>query len=107
MQPFLEPHQDRLEWLCTQWCGALKASATQTVQRYVAQVCSRRRGQGPTVRGADGEPGDELQIDFGRMALVPDPAAGRNRVVHALLLGLVEVANHLSPHQFIEFVGPS
>jgi transposase len=57
----------------------------RTVQRYVAQVCGRARGQGPTVRVADGEPGDELQIDFGRMGLVPDPVAGRNRVVHALI----------------------
>jgi hypothetical protein len=34
---------------------------------------------------ADGEPGDELQVDFGRMGLVFDPAAGRNRVAHALI----------------------
>ena len=57
----------------------------RTVQRYVAQVCGRTRGQGGTVRVADGEPGDELQIDFGRMGLVADPVAGRSRVVHALI----------------------
>jgi transposase len=57
----------------------------RTVQRYVAQVCGRARGQGLTVRVADGEPGDEMQIDFGRMGLVPDPVRGRNRVVHALI----------------------
>jgi hypothetical protein len=37
------------------------------------------------VRVADGEPGDECQIDFGRMGLLFDPATGRNRVVHALI----------------------
>jgi transposase len=57
----------------------------RTVQRYVAEVLGRTRGRGPTVRVADGEPGDELQIDFGRMGLVFDPATGRARVVHALI----------------------
>jgi transposase len=57
----------------------------RTVQRYVAEVCGRTRGQGNTVRVADGEPGDECQVDFGRMGLVPDPAAGRNRVTYALI----------------------
>jgi transposase len=37
------------------------------------------------VRVTDGEGGDELQIDFGRMGLVFDPATGRNRVVQALI----------------------
>ena len=61
----------------------------RTVQRYVAEVCGRTRGRGPTVRVADGEPGDELQIDFGRMGLVFDPATGRDRVVHALIFTAV------------------
>jgi len=68
----------------------------RTVQRYVLEVCGRTRGQGPTVRVADGEPGDELQIDFGRMGLVFDPATGRNRVVHALLFTAC-----FSRHQFV------
>ena len=42
----------------------------RTVQRYVADVLGRRRGRGLTVRVNDGEPGDELQVDFGRMGLV-------------------------------------
>jgi hypothetical protein len=33
----------------------------------------------------DGEPGDECQLDFGRLGLVPDPATGRSRVCHALI----------------------
>jgi hypothetical protein len=31
----------------------------RTLQRYVTEVCGRTRGAGPTVRVADGEPGDE------------------------------------------------
>jgi transposase len=57
----------------------------RTVQRYVLEVCGRSRGRGSTVRVADGEPGDELQIDFGRMGLIFDPASGRRRKVWALI----------------------
>lgn len=55
----------------------------RTVQRYVRDECGRRRGQGPTVRVADGEPGDELQVDFGRMGHLD--VEGRQRVVWALI----------------------
>jgi transposase len=57
----------------------------RTVQRYVLEVCGRSRGRGPTVRIADGEPGDELQVDFGRMGFIVDPETGRRRVVQALI----------------------
>jgi transposase len=57
----------------------------RTVQRYVAQACGRIRGQGPTVRIADGDPGDELQIDFGRLGTLFDPDTGRRRVLQALI----------------------
>jgi transposase len=57
----------------------------RTVQRYVLERCGRSRGRGPTVRIADGEPGDELQVDFGRMGLVVDADTGRRRVVQALI----------------------
>jgi transposase len=57
----------------------------RTLHRYALEVCDVGRGRrGTTVRVADGEPGDELQIDFGRLGLVPD-ASGRNRVCHALI----------------------
>jgi transposase len=55
----------------------------RTVQRYVNVVCGRRRGQGPTVRVNDGEPGDELQVDFGRMGHLD--VDGRRKVVWALI----------------------
>jgi transposase len=57
----------------------------RTVQRYVLTVCGRSRGRGPTVRVADGEPGDELQVDFGRLGFLVDPATGRRRTVHGLI----------------------
>jgi hypothetical protein len=37
------------------------------------------------VRIADGRPGDECQIDFGRMASLHDPAAERTRVAYILV----------------------
>jgi transposase len=57
----------------------------RTVQRYAAEVCGHTRGRAVTVRVADGAPGDELQVDFGRMGLVFDSVAGRSRVCHALI----------------------
>lgn len=38
-----------------------------------------------TVRVADGEPGAELQVDFGRLGMLTDQADGRRRVVHGLI----------------------
>ncbi len=57
----------------------------RTVQRYASEVCGAGRGRPVTVRVADGEPGGELQVDFGRMGLVFDADAGRMRVCHALI----------------------
>ena len=37
------------------------------------------------MRGADGEPGDECQVDFGRMGLVDDAVSGRRRLAWALI----------------------
>ena len=58
----------------------------RTLHRYALEVCDVGRGRrGSTVRVADGEPGGEVQIDFGRLGLVSDPAVGRCRVCHALV----------------------
>ena len=58
----------------------------RTLHRYALEVCDIGRGRrGTTVRVADGEPGDECQIDFGRLGLIPDRAVGRHRVCHALI----------------------
>ena len=58
----------------------------RTLHRYALEVCDVGRGRrGVTVRVNDGKPGDELQLDFGRLGLIPDPDAGRSRVCQALV----------------------
>ncbi len=57
----------------------------RTLHRYALEVCGRRRGRGPTVRVADGRPGDECQIDFGRMGSLYDPATERTRAAYVLV----------------------
>lgn len=56
------------------------------MHRYALEVCDVGRGRrGTTVRVNDGEPGDECQIDFGKLGVVFDSATGRRRVCHALI----------------------
>ncbi|MGO8723595.1 MAG: IS21 family transposase [Acidimicrobiales bacterium] len=58
----------------------------RTLHRYALEVLGvSRANRRTTVRVADGEPGVELQVDFGRMGLLPDPATGRQRVCWALI----------------------
>lgn len=57
----------------------------RTLHRYAREECGHGRGRGPTVRVVDGEPGEELQVDFGRMGLVFDSETGRDRVCQALV----------------------
>jgi hypothetical protein len=60
----------------------------RTLHRYASEQCGCGRRQ-PTVRVADGKPGVECQVDFGRLGLLPDPASGRRRAVHALIFTAV------------------
>ena len=53
----------------------------------------------PTVRIDDPEPGQEAQIDFGRMGLMHDPASGRERWLWALVVTL--------SHSRYQFVYPT
>jgi transposase len=58
----------------------------RTLHRYALEVLGvGRSARGTTVRVADGEPGQELQIDFGKMGLLDDADTGWSRVVHALI----------------------
>jgi hypothetical protein len=58
----------------------------RTLHRYALEACDVGRGRrGVTVRVNDGKPGDELQLDFGRLGLIPDPDSGRQRVCQALI----------------------
>jgi transposase len=69
----------------------------RTLHRYALDVLGvGRSARRTTVRVTDGEPGVELQVDFGRMGLVPDGDAGRQRVCWALIFTAV-----FSRHQFV------
>jgi transposase len=57
----------------------------RTMHRYALEVCGHRRGRGPTVRVDDGRPGDECQIDFGRLGSLYDPVAQRIRAAYVLI----------------------
>ncbi|MBS1837286.1 MAG: IS21 family transposase [Actinobacteria bacterium] len=58
----------------------------RTLHRYALEELGVGRSvQGPTVRVADGEPGDELQVDFGKLGRIPDPVTGRQRDLWALI----------------------
>lgn len=57
---------------------------SRTLYRFCAAECGTAARQ-TTVRLDDPDPGQELQVDFGRMGLLYDPEAGRKRVCHALV----------------------
>lgn len=50
-----------------------------------------------TVRVSDCDPGQEVQVDFGRMGLLADPASGKRRVCWALIFTAV-YSRHLYVH---------
>lgn len=66
----------------------------RTLHRFATERCGYR-AKDTTVRVADGEPGAELQVDFGQMGYLLD-ADGRRRKVHALILTAV-----YSRHMFV------
>jgi transposase len=61
----------------------------RTFHRFCAAELGYRPGRAATVRVDDPEPGSEVQVDFGRMGLVYDPATGRRRIAHALIFTAV------------------
>lgn len=68
----------------------------RTLHRFCVAECEYTGRSTETVRVADGEPGVECQIDFGRMGLLDDAASGRRRVVQALIFTAV-----YSRHMFV------
>jgi len=56
----------------------------RTLYRFAVERCGFT-SRPATLRVADGAPGVECQVDFGRLGLIPDPATGRRRVCHALV----------------------
>lgn len=93
----LVAHHEQIEkWLKTEQLTVVKVHELlgrrglevpeRTLHRYALEVCDVGRGRrGTTVRVSDGKPGDELQLDFGRLGLLPDSGSGRNRVCQALI----------------------
>lgn len=67
----------------------------RTLHRYCVQRLGYRR-PAATVPVADGEPGQELQADFGRLGMITDVESGRRRLLHALVLTAV-----VSRHTFV------
>jgi hypothetical protein len=98
----LRSHHDQLNtWLVEEGLTVVKVHLLltrrgvevpqRTLHRYALEELgvgrsARRRS---TVRVADGEPGAELQVDFGRMGLVFDSEMGRRRVCWALIFTAV------------------
>lgn len=89
-------HEQLEKWLKTEHLTVVKVGELlarrgivvpeRTLHRYALEVCDVGRGRrGTTVRVADGKPGDELQVDFGKLGLIPDPDSGRNRVCQGLI----------------------
>lgn len=67
----------------------------RTLHRFATELCgfgSKRA----TLRVADGKPGVECQVDFGRLGVMHDPVSGRRRAVHALIFTAV-----YSRHMFV------
>ena len=67
----------------------------RTLHRFAVERCGYTR-RPATVRVADGEPGMECQVDFGRLGLIGDPVTGRRRVTHGLIFTAV-----YSRHMFV------
>lgn len=59
--------------------------AYRTLHRFAVAELGFGQRQRATVLLAEGEPGSEVQVDFGRMGLVPDPKSERRRVAHGLV----------------------
>jgi hypothetical protein len=60
----------------------------RTLHRFAVERCGfTGGGAGVTVRVDDGEPGGELQVDFGDLGMIPDE--GRRRLLRALVFTAV------------------
>jgi len=67
----------------------------RTLHRFAVERCGFGRRKA-TVRVADGDPGVECQVDFGRLGVMHDPGTGRRRALHALIFTAV-----FSRHMFV------
>jgi transposase len=67
----------------------------RTLHRFAVERCGFGHRK-TTVRVADGDPGVECQLDFGRLGMMTDPGSGRRRAVHGLIFTAV-----FSRHMFV------
>ena len=67
-----------------------------SLHRFAVQHCGFRDERRVTVRVADVAPGELAEVDFGRLGFVHDPATGKRRTLHALIVTLVH-----SRHQYV------
>lgn len=93
----LDEHRDQLiEWLDDDGLTVVKVGELlerngvvvpeRTLHRYALEELGiGRSARASTVRVADGEAGDELQVDFGKLGRIPDPETGRQRDLWALV----------------------
>jgi hypothetical protein len=95
----LDAHRDQLvEWLDKDKDGLTVVKVHELLERQGVVVPERtlhryaleelgigRSARGSTVRVADGAPGDELQVDFGKLGRIPDAETGRQRDLWALV----------------------
>jgi len=68
----------------------------RTLHRFCVDCLGLGGRGGRTVRVADGQPGWELQLDFGRLGMIYDPQTGRTRLARALIFTAV-----YSRHMFV------
>ncbi len=66
------------------------------LRRFAMQQLAWRQQRAPTVRVDDPPPGQEAQVDFGKMGPMLDPVAGRVRMLWALIVTL-----SFSRYQFV------
>ncbi len=95
----LDAHRDQLvEWLDKDKDGLTVVKVHELLERQGVVVPERtlhryaleeldigRSCRSATVRVNDGEPGGELQVDFGKLGRVPDPETGKQRDCWALV----------------------
>jgi transposase len=93
----LDAHRDQLEeWLDADGLTVVKVHEllerqgvvvpARTLHRYALEELGIGRSvRSSTVRVNDGAPGDELQVDFGKLGRIPDPETGKPRDLWALV----------------------
>jgi hypothetical protein len=95
----LDEHRDQLvEWLDKDKDGLTVVKVHELLERQGVVVPERtlhryaleelgvgRSVRGATVRVNDGAPGDELQVDFGKLGRIPDPETTKQRDLWALV----------------------